>query len=208
MSSREEMIRGIRKGYGLESPEVLSVILQIPRERFVSEKYRSLAYEDRPVDIGFGQTISQPYTVAFMTHLLIGNDPALPKALRGKVLEIGTGSGYQAAVLAKLFRGVYSIEVIPQLAKRAKKTLIELGYKNIKVKTGSGEAGWKEYAPYDAIIITADIKDRVPKELIRQLKEGGVLVAPVNGRMKRMKKLESGATKAEDFGEFNFVPFV
>ena len=192
----------------MRSLEVLSVMLRIPREEFVSEGTKNLAYEDQPVGIGFGQAMSQPYTVAFMTNLIIKDGPTSPKASRGKVLEIGTGSGYQAAVLSFLFNEVFSVEIIPKLGSKAKKTLTKLNYKNIKVKIGSGEEGWKEHAPYDAIIITADIKGGIPKELTRQLKEGGVLVAPVNGRMKRIKKNKKGKTKEEDFGEFSFVPFV
>ncbi|OGM18907.1 protein-L-isoaspartate O-methyltransferase [Candidatus Woesebacteria bacterium RIFCSPHIGHO2_01_FULL_38_10] len=205
MDKRVKMVSEIKEVYGLDSSEVLSAMLQIPRDAFVPKKERGIAYQDGPVSIGYGQTMSQPYTVAFMTYLL---------SLKGRerVLEIGTGSGYQAAVLSKLAKEVYTIEIVDKLAKRAEKILGDLGYLNVHVRSGSGQWGWQEHAPYDAIIVTAGIEDEVPEELFRELKEGGVLVTPIgkgyNKVMTRYKKLKNGKTKKEKFGIFHFVPFV
>jgi protein-L-isoaspartate(D-aspartate) O-methyltransferase len=202
---REQMVYDIRQRYGLESPDVLSVMLQVPRHKFVDKKYKDIAYSDGPVPIGHVQTMSQPYTVAFMTSLL---------ELKGdeKVLEIGTGSGYQAAVLSKLAREVYTVEIVDKLAKKAEKTLRNLGYKNVHVKAASGEFGWKDMVPFDAILITAGVEDGIPVELFEQLKKEGVLVAPV-GRgydkvMTKFTKKESGKIEKEKHGIFHFVPFV
>ena len=220
---REQMVYEIKHRYGLTNPAILSVMLQVPREEFISEKYKNLAYHDGPVPIGYGQTMSQPYTVAFMTDLLIRTKNKEQRT-KGKtsqyvknwrVLEIGTGSGYQAAVLSKLVKEVYTVEIVSELAKKAKKTLKHLGYKNIHVKSGSGEWGWKEKSPFDAIIITAGIQDKIPETLFEQLKVGGVLVAPM-GRgydkvMMRYKKLKDSKfpkLQEEKFGIFHFVPFV
>lgn len=216
MDKREKMVVVIRKGYGLDAPRVLAIMLQVPREKFVSEIYRSIAYDDGPVPIGYNQTMSQPYTVAFMTHLLLGlEDTTSPKASRGKsVLEVGTGSGYQAAVLSGLFAKVYSIEIVPALAKKAKLRLKKLGYKNVEVRQGSGEYGWRKKAPFDAIVVTAGIKNKVPDLLFEQLKEGGVLVAPIGvGHDKVMTRFRRGSSgqakfKKEEFGIFSFVPFI
>ncbi len=205
MNPAERMVQDIEEIYGLDSPDVLSAMLQVPRHRFVSRQYRDIAYRDGPIPIRHGQTMSQPYTVAFMTDLLDleGNE---------RVLEIGTGSGYQAAVLSHLAKEVYTIEIIEELAESAKKTLKKLGYKNVHVKAGSGEYGWEKHAPYDAILVTAGIEREVPKALLEQLKEGGILVAPI-GRgydkvMTRLIKGKSGKLKKEKFGIFHFVPFV
>jgi protein-L-isoaspartate(D-aspartate) O-methyltransferase len=220
MDKRQKMVETIKKIYGLSSPRVLSVMLKIPREMFAPKIHRLSAYNDGPVPIGFGQTMSQPYTVAFMTHLLIEgmqkNSPPSHKTMEGKkVLEIGTGSGYQAAILSKLVGEVYTIEIIGQLAEKAKVRLKKLGYKNVFVKVGSGEWGWPEKAPFDAIIITAGVNEKVPEALMAQLKTGGALVAPVGEGyekvMVRYTKLKNGKTeklKKETFGIFHFVPFV
>lgn len=211
MTDREQMVQVIKKSYGFNAPKVLSVMLQIPREEFVSKEYRGDAYKDGPVPIGRGQTMSQPYTVAFMTNLL---------NLRGdeKVLEIGTGSGYQAAILSWLAKKVYTVEIIDELAKQASATLKRLRFRNVQVKSGSGEWGWEEKAPFDAIIITAALEDKVPKVLFDQLKAGGVLVAPLgvgnNKVMTRFTKIPTRSAngkyrlKEEQFGVFHFVPFV
>jgi protein-L-isoaspartate(D-aspartate) O-methyltransferase len=202
-SPRQKMVREIREKYGLDSPKVLAAMLEIPREEFVSEASKDLAYEDEALSIGFGQTISQPYTVAFMTHLL---------DLKGKekVLEIGTGSGYQAALLGHLAREVYSIERISELAKEAKVRLKRQGFKNVFVREGQGEFGWKDKAPFDAIIVTAGVEE-IPQELFSQLKNGGILVAPVgegsDKKMTRYTKKGGNITK-EEFGVFNFVPLI
>lgn len=205
VGERKQMVYEIKGKYGFKSPDVLSVMLQIPRDRFVPDEYKDIAYRDGPVPIGHGQTMSQPYTVAFMTGLL---------ELTGeeKVLEIGTGSGYQAAILSKLAREVYTLEVVPELAKGAKALLKGLGFKNVYVRTGSGQWGWSEKAPYDAIIVTAAIEKKVPEALFEQLKKGGVLIAPIGGRhdkiMTRFTKKKGGKIEKEEFGIFHFVPFV
>lgn len=168
---RKEMVKTQIKLRGIKDKRVLKAMEKVPRHLLIPEEYRYLAYEDRPVPIGFGQTISQPYIVALMTELL---------ELKGdeKVLEIGTGSGYQAAILAELCKEVYTIEIIEELAKRAEKNLQKLGYKNIKIKNGDGFLGWKEYAPFDRIIITCAVP-LVPQPLVEQLKEGGKIVLPL-----------------------------
>lgn len=198
------MIQEIKDKYGLSSPEVFSAMRKVPREKFAPKKYFKGAYEDGPISIGFGQTMSQPYTVAFMTHLL---------GLKGneRVLEIGTGCGYQAAILSKLAKEVYSIEIIEKLAESAKKRLKKLKVRNVLVKHASGEYGWKEKAPFDAILITAGIENGVPEALFKQLKDGGNLVAPIGiGHSKIMTryKKQKDKLKRQEFGEFHFVPFV
>jgi len=204
MSPREKMIWEIKAKYGLDSPKVFSAMLQVPREKFVSKKFRYLAYEDRPIPIGYGQTMSQPYTVAFMTDLL---------NLRGdeKVLEIGTGSGYQVAVLSLLAKEVYTIEIVEELTKKAKNHLKKLAFKNVEVKTGTGEKGWSEKAPFDAILVTAGIEGEVPEILFKQLKTGGILIAPIGDHDKMMTKFikkEDGKIVEEKHGIFHFVPFI
>lgn len=205
MDPRARMVEEIRKKYGLNSPQVFSAMLKVPREKFVPQKYSHMAYSDAAVSIGHGQTISQPYTVAFMTDLLnlLGNE---------KVLEIGAGSGYQAALLSLLADKVYTIERIPELAQEARERLKKLGFKNVEVKTGTGELGWKEKAPFDAILVTAGMSDGTSEELLSQLKVGGVMVAPIGeGDDKTMtkfvKKSKSKIEKTEH-GIFHFVPFV
>lgn len=212
--NRQEMVNEIKTVYSLDSPRVFSAMLEISREEFIPQKSRHLAYDDTPIDIGFGQTISQPYTVAFMTHLLIAKSLNL-KAKR--VLEVGTGSGYQAAILSKLFKKVYTVEIIPDLADKARKILERLGFKNVEVKTGSGEWGWPEKAPFDAILVTAGV-EKIPQKLLDELKVGGVLVAPVGkGMDKEMTRYSKQSKPAcagrfkfrkEEFGIFHFVPFV
>ncbi len=156
---------------GVRDPVVLEVMGKVPRHLFVDSSYRSRAYDDHPLPIGEGQTISQPYVVALMTE-------ALRLKRSDRVLEIGTGSGYQAAVLAEMVKEVYSIEIRQSLAGKAEKTLAALGYRNVKVKSGDGYFGWEEHAPFDAIIITA-AANHIPPHLIRQLKEGGRLIVPL-----------------------------
>ena len=152
---------------------------KVPRHEFVRERDRKYAYEDHPLEIGEGQTISQPYIVALMTELL---------GLKGgeKVLEIGTGSGYQAAILAEIAKEVYTIEIIKPLADNARKTLERLGYRNIAVKWGDGYQGWKEHAPFEGIIVTA-APDHIPQPLVDQLKVGGKLVIPVGSMFQELK---------------------
>ncbi len=207
MSSAAEMVRQINRYYGLDAPSVFSAMRKVPREKFVLPAYRHVAYSDNALPIACGQTISQPYTVCFMTHLLISG-----LKRRNKVLEIGTGSGYQAAVLSHFFGAVYTIEIIGKLAKEAKKRLKRLGYKNIFVKKGNGEFGWEEAAPFDGIIVTAGLSTVVPLALREQVRVGGRIVAPVgegeDKMMLRLTKLKSGEFRKEKFGIFHFVPFV
>lgn len=216
MDARERMVEEIQKRYNLDAPEVVSAMLQVPREKFIAKKYKDIAYSDRPVSIGYGQTMSQPYTVAFMTHLLVSGRVSVrgrkKNISKWRVLEVGTGSGYQAAVLSILAKEVYTIEIIPQLAEKAKKTLKKLGYKNVHVRQGSGEWGWPEKSPFDAILITAGLDKDVPQELFDQISGGGVLVAPI-GRgsdkvMTKFTKAKGDRLKKEKFGIFHFVPFV
>jgi protein-L-isoaspartate(D-aspartate) O-methyltransferase len=182
---------------------VLDAMRETPRHLFIPERVRHLAYEDQPVPIGGGQTISQPYIVAYMTELL---DPD-PSAI---VLEIGTGSGYQAAILARLVKHVYTIEIVPELARWARQTLA--GYKNISVRQGDGYKGWPEQAPFDRIILTA-APPEVPQALIDQLKPGGRLVAP-EGRsafdqeLVLIEKGQDGAVKRRPVLPVRFVPMV
>jgi protein-L-isoaspartate(D-aspartate) O-methyltransferase len=167
---RQRMVDQQLRARKIRHPAVLEAMAKVPRHRFVPPAMRIFAYADGPWPIGHGQTISQPYIVALMTELI---EPE--KSMR--VLEIGTGSGYQAAVLAECVAEVDSIEVVPELGRQAQALLQELGYRNIRVKIGDGYAGWPERAPYDAILLTAAPK-RVPRPLLEQLKVGGKLVAP------------------------------
>ncbi|KAB2950950.1 MAG: protein-L-isoaspartate(D-aspartate) O-methyltransferase [Thermoanaerobaculia bacterium] len=169
---RRRMVEGQIRARDVSSPLVLAAMEQVPRHLFVPEKYRAQAYDDYPLPIGESQTISQPYIVALMTSLL---------ELKGgeKVLEIGTGSGYQAAVLARIAGQVYSMEILGPLAERARSTLGELGYSNVHVRQGDGYSGWPEEAPFDAIMVTAAAPSKVPQPLLDQLKVGGRLVIPL-----------------------------
>jgi protein-L-isoaspartate(D-aspartate) O-methyltransferase len=168
---RDAMVREQIEARGVRQPEVLRALRQVPRHLFVPPDMEALAYRDQPLPIGEGQTISQPYIVALMTELL---DPQPSD----RVLEIGTGSGFQAAVLAQLARTVYSIEIVRPLADQAARRLQSLGYRNVQLRRGDGYAGWPEQAPFDRIILTA-APPQVPPALLAQLKPGGRLVAPV-----------------------------
>lgn len=187
---------------GVRDERVIQAMLKVERDQFVPENLRQFAYEDRPLPIGYGQTISQPYIVALMTSFL---------GLKGdeKVLEIGTGSGYQAAILAELTKEVYTIEIIPQLAKQAESRLKKLGYKNVKVKCGDGFEGWPEYAPFDCIIVTC-APEEIPPLLIQQLKEGGRMVIPVGKFWQELKLVvkENGKIKVKDIIPVRFVPMI
>ncbi|MBN1255101.1 MAG: protein-L-isoaspartate(D-aspartate) O-methyltransferase [Deltaproteobacteria bacterium] len=165
------MVKEDIQGRGIDDKRLLQAMLKVERHLFVPEQYRRLAYADRPLPIGEEQTISQPYIVALMTYHL----HLLPDE---KVLEIGTGSGYQAAVLAELTKEVYSIEIIESLAQTAQERLQALGYHNVWVKCGDGFYGWEEHAPYDAIIVTC-AAPTIPERLIEQLKEGGRMILPL-----------------------------
>jgi protein-L-isoaspartate(D-aspartate) O-methyltransferase len=166
----EEQIR--RRG--VTDPGVLAAMGKVPRERFVLPDEISRAYADSPLPIGYGQTISQPYIVAYMTE-------TLGVSASHRVLEIGTGSGYQAAILGELAREVYTIEIVPELADRAGATLQSLGYANVHVRSGDGYAGWPEHAPFDRILVTA-APEEIPRPLLEQLAPGGRLVAPVGAQ--------------------------
>ncbi|HUU49576.1 MAG TPA: protein-L-isoaspartate(D-aspartate) O-methyltransferase [Nitrospinota bacterium] len=167
----KKMIENDLKGRGITDQRVLTAMKRVLRHNFVDKKFRDVAYSDHPLPIDEGQTISQPYVVALMTESL--------RIKKGeKVLEIGTGSGYQAAVLGEITDKVYTIEIRERLTKRAKETLIKEGYESIKVKHGDGYFGWREYAPFDAIMITA-AANHVPPTLLNQLKEGGRLIIPL-----------------------------
>jgi len=170
-SRRAAMVAQQIQGRGVSDPRVLEAMRTVPRHRFVPAHLQQLAYADRPLPIGAGQTISQPFIVAYMTE-------ALGTAPTQKVLEIGTGSGYQAAVLARLVREVYTIEIVPELARRASATLKELGYSRVQVREGDGYAGWPAHAPFDRIMVTA-APDEVPQPLVDQLAPGGRMVIPV-----------------------------
>lgn len=187
------------------SAGVLAALRDVPRHCFVSAEQLDLAYADRPLPIGRGQTISQPFIVALMTELLQPNPQAV-------VLEIGTGSGYQSAVLAHLVRQVYSIERIPELAESAKHRLHELGYRNVEIRNTDGWCGWEEHAPFDGIMVTAAAVD-VPPALVRQLKPGGRLVIPVGAPhqsqvLRVLQKDEQDNITNRDVLPVVFVPFV
>lgn len=201
--ARERMVELTIENRGVEDEDVLESMRTVPRHLFVPENRRAFAYSDEPLPIGFGQTISQPYIVAWMTELL-ELQPG------DKVLEIGTGSGYQAAVLAELgFVEVYSIEIIPELAARAEETLDELGYEDLHLKQGDGYFGWEEHAPFDAIIVTA-APDHLPQPLANQLREGGRIVIPIGpvGGFQTLWKFvkEDGELTAYNMGGVRFVP--
>jgi len=188
---------------GIKDQRVLSAFLEVPRHKFVEEYLKYKAYDDYPLSIGYGQTISQPYMVALMTE-------ALAPSPQDKVLEIGTGSGYQAAILSRLCSTVYSIERVSTLASRARKTLDELGYFNIHTRIGDGTFGLPQDAPYDGIIVTAGAP-HVPEALIEQLKEDGRLVIPVGDQsiqdLKRITRTKDGI-REESLGGCRFVRLI
>lgn len=198
----DAMVREQIESRGVRDPRVLAALRAVPRHRFVPEAYRSRAYEDGPLPIGAGQTISQPYIVAVMTELL-RPEPG------DRVLEIGTGSGYQAAVLARLVERVYSIEIVPELAARARAALAELGVSNVEVFVGDGFRGLPEHAPFDGILLTA-APGEVPQPLLDQLAVGGRMVAPVGGIDQDLRVIERTAHGLETTRLFpvRFVPFV
>ena len=173
-AQRERMVKEQIVMRGVVEERVLAAMRKVPREEFVPAEFRAESYTDRPLPIGYDQTISQPFIVAFMTEEL------RPQPI-DRILEIGTGSGYQAAILAELVAEVYSIEIIEPLAKNAEATLQRLGYKNVHVKAGDGYKGWPEHAPFDSIIVTC-APERVPQPLIDQLKEGGRMIIPVGAK--------------------------
>ncbi|MCL2662232.1 MAG: protein-L-isoaspartate(D-aspartate) O-methyltransferase [Oscillospiraceae bacterium] len=188
----------------IKSEAVLDAMRNVPRHLFLPEKTIDYAYDDSPMPIGWGQTISQPYIVAYMTELL---EPVVGL----KILEIGAGSGYQAAVLAHLGCDVYSIECVEKLAADASRVLTDLGYSNVKVRHGNGYMGWPEEAPFDAVIVTA-APEVIPEKLIEQLAEGGIMIAPVGGvhsvqSLMRITKKDGTITR-ENLLPVRFVPMV
>lgn len=201
--TRERMVSRL-KDQGISSEEVLKVMLETPRHLFVEDALSSRAYEDTALPIGFNQTISQPYIVARMTELLLEVGPL------GKVLEVGTGSGYQTAILAQLARLVYSVERIYPLQQRARRCLQELQLRNVRLKHSDGGWGWEEYAPYDAILAAA-APTEIPEALLNQMGRRSVLVIPVaTGRtqiLNRVIRTEVGF-HVEEIEQVNFVPFL
>ena len=199
--ARQKLIDSLRNS--IEDPRVLYALSRVARELFVPLDLQSSAYDDRPLSIKYGQTISQPYIVALMTQAL---------ELTGceKVLEVGTGSGYQSAILAELADSVYSVERIAELAESARLLLTKLGYRNIVIGPAGEKLGWPDYAPYDAILVTAAAPE-VHQDLLDQLKEGGKLVIPVGSRWEqellRVTSTKSGNT-VENLGGCRFVPLI
>ena len=202
-AARNKMVDDQIKARGITNPDVIGAMRKVPRHLFVPDEYVEDAYGDFPLPISHGQTISQPYIVAYMTEVA---GPSKKK----KALEIGTGSGYQAAILAETTGSVYSIEIIPELAAEATATLKELGYDNILVRAGDGYNGWPEHAPFDLILVTA-AADRIPEPLIDQLADGGRLVIPVGrpGATQELKLLtkKRGKVEVERLIYVRFVPF-
>jgi protein-L-isoaspartate(D-aspartate) O-methyltransferase len=202
VKSREEMVRNQLAAGGIRNPEVLQAMTEVPRHEFVPASLRPYAYADGPLPIGHGQTISQPFIVAYMTQ-------ALELGKEDTVLEVGTGSGYQAAILGKLAKEVYTIEIVPPLAESAKVILSKLGFENVHVRLGDGYLGWPEKAPFDAIIVTC-APDHVPEPLVSQLKEGGRLVIPVGtaGGIQQLVLLKkrNGQISKEKMLDVRFVP--
>lgn len=209
LAERERMVRediakeSLLGREAVRNPAVLEVMRKVPRHRFVPEDLIRHAYADGPLRIGYGQTISQPYIVAYMTEMLA------PKK-EDVVLEIGTGSGYQAAVLAELVKEVYSIEIVPELGQQAKERLESLGYKNVHARVGDGYFGWKEHAPFDAIIVTA-AASHIPPPLVEQLKPGGRMAIPVGPPMQvqqllMVEKRADGSILQRSVMPVSFVP--
>ena len=199
-SERQRMVNEQLRSRDIRSQRVLDAMLAVPRHLFIPESNRGDAYYDSPVPIGYGQTISQPYIVAFMTQ-------ALELEPDHRVLEIGTGCGYQTAVLAALAKEIYSIEIVPQLADRARQTLTTLGYANVEVRTGNGYLGWPEHAPYDRIMVTA-APDEVPPALVAQLRVGGLMAVPVGTvvqDLRILRRTEQGIETLETL-PVRFVP--
>ena len=201
----EFQISRLRTETGIDglSPEVRRVLHEVPRERFVPEDQRRHAYENRPQPNGYGQTISQPLIVALMTELLDLEDG-------DRVFELGTGSGYQAAVLGALGAEVYSVEIVPELGERARATLDELGHTTVQTRIGDGYFGWDEAAPFDAIVVTA-ASEHIPPPLLQQLKPGGRMIIPVGSRFLTQKLVlvsrdQEGSVRTREILPVTFVP--
>ena len=204
IQKRTQMVHQDIQGRGVKDPRVLEAMGKIPRHLFVDASYKEKAYADHPLPIGEGQTISQPYVVALMTE-------ALRLRQEDRVLEIGTGSGYQAAVLAEIVKEVYTIEIRKPLAETASKRLQELGYRNVHVRCSDGYFGWQEAALFDAIIVTA-ASNHIPPSLLKQLKEGGRLIIPVGSttfhQTLTLVTKEKGDLQVEQLGGVIFVPLI
>lgn len=203
-AARERMVEEGIAGMGVSDETVLAVMRTVPRHRFVPAEWLGQAYENHPLPIGHGQTISQPLIVALMTE-------AANVEAGDRVLEIGTGSGYQAAVLAEIVEHVFTIEIIGALAERAEATLDELGYENVTIRHADGYYGWEEEGPFDAIVVTA-APDHIPQPLVAQLKVGGNLIIPVGPpggyqTLWRVTKIGEEEVRTEDLGGVAFVPF-
>jgi protein-L-isoaspartate(D-aspartate) O-methyltransferase len=199
---RERMVETQIRAREVRDADVLQAMARVPRHLFVPDDMRAFAYDDRPLPIGRGQTISQPYIVAYMTE-------ALQLTPAHTVLEIGTGSGYQAAVLAEIVKQVYSIEIVPDLAESARSALAQAGYRNVEVRSGNGYLGWPERAPFDRIIVTA-APPEIPQALVDQLAVGGIMVLPVGTSHQEIvvvTKTPDGATQKRTI-EVRFVPMV
>jgi protein-L-isoaspartate(D-aspartate) O-methyltransferase len=202
--ARKRMVEDQIRARGVKDKRVLQAMAHVPRHLFVPEMYGPVAYSDGPLPIGKGQTISQPYIVAFMTE-------AIRLSPEDKVLEVGTGSGYQAAVLAEVVKSVFTIEIVPELGREAAERLEEMGYQNIRARVGDGYLGWPEEAPFDGIIVTA-AADKIPQPLIDQLKTGGRLCIPV-GEANTVQSLilvtkEEDGVRKETLFPVRFVPLV
>lgn len=202
-TERDIMINKQIINRGINHEATIKAMRKVERHKLVPENQRANAYADSPLPIGYGQTISQPYIVAYMTQAI---DPQKDY----KVLEIGTGSGYQAAVLAEIVKEVYSIEIVEELGLRAKNDLKEMGYNNIHIRIGDGYQGWEEFAPYDAIIVTA-APDHIPKKLLEQLKDGGKMIIPIgqafsHQQLMLIEKKDDKYTSKNVMG-VRFVPF-
>jgi protein-L-isoaspartate(D-aspartate) O-methyltransferase len=213
VADRQRMVEEIDKIVALTAstsgaarldPRVRAAMAEVPRDEFVPPQQRSAAYEDQPVSIGHGQTISQPFIVALMTELL------QPKAA-DRILEVGTGSGYQAAILSLLAREIYTVEIVPALGETARATLERLGYTNVRTRIGDGYNGWPEHAPFDAIIVTA-APDHIPPALIAQLKPGGRMIIPVGGpfvqELTVLTKRADGTISTKTVEFVRFVPLI
>ena len=201
--ARQKMVREQIELRGVQQESVLEAMRRVERHRFVPEEYLDQAYDDHPLPIGYGQTISQPYIVALMSE-------ALGVEAGDRVLEIGTGSGYQAAVLAEMGVEVYTVEIVPELASQAEQRLKELGYDQVQVLAADGYFGWEDHAPYDAIIVTA-APDHLPQPLVNQLADGGRLVIPIGpvGMVQTLWQFKNvgGELEAVNLGAVRFVPF-
>ena len=201
-AQRERMVEVQIKARGIKEERVLEAMRKVPRHTFVPEDMKSYAYQDEPLPIGDGQTISQPYIVAYMTEVL-------ELKADERILEVGTGSGYQTAVLAELVKEVYTVELVGALSLRAQEVLKELGYRNISFKIGDGTLGWKEYAPYDSIMVTA-AAPQVPKTLQEQLGVSGKMIIPVGSEFQELILItrEKKSYKKKRLLPVRFVPLI